>query len=81
MDLDHLKRNNRNIISGAAYLFTFSCATEDGRNIVNSTLGLWWHGCAATQSGTEQVQDIYTAFELAYIMYKNKVGLTQCTET
>jgi hypothetical protein len=29
-----------NIISIAAYLFTFSCAAEDGRNIVNSTLGL-----------------------------------------
>jgi hypothetical protein len=42
---------------------------------------LWWHGCAATYSGTEQVQDIYTVFELIYVMYKNKVGITQCTET
>jgi hypothetical protein len=37
----------------------------------------WWHGCAVTQSGTEPVQDIYTVFELAYIMYKIKLGLTQ----
>jgi hypothetical protein len=52
---------------------------KDSNSIVS--VGIWWHGCAATQSGTEQVQDIYTVFELAYIIYKNKVGLTQCTET